>query len=168
MLSRSEAGSRREIDCVDGFKFGKRAGSAWDQSTYWVESRPSQKRRSSASVLNLGMGFRLFFIDHSFFTMHISEITRIFFPGALIVNVMCSNRPASVFPSAWNRTSSRLCLNIFNHEQWRAEKHFFSLRVIRAMRGVSTWFRTEADNRDCSRKWTRRSSSSPGAARTIA
>src|SRR5207249_91802 len=72
MLSRSEEGSRREIDWVDGFRFGKRAGLAPDQSTYGVESRFSQKRRSSASVLNLGMALRFFFIDHSFVSIDVS------------------------------------------------------------------------------------------------
>ena len=133
MLSRSEAGSRREIDWVDGFKFGKPAGLALDQSTYWVESRPSQKRRSSASVLNLGMGLRFFFIDHSFFTMHTSCGNNAY------LHPLCSPResnvqqPPRVLSQHMKSEFTLAVLNVFQHKQWRTEEHLFSLTLAHAV-----------------------------------
>lgn len=52
ILSNRPSGRRNEIVCVEGFRLGKRTGSARPQSTYAVDSCVSQNSRSSASVLN--------------------------------------------------------------------------------------------------------------------
>ena len=43
------AGSRKEMVSVEGLRFENLTGSAFDQSTYSVESCVSQNRRSSVS-----------------------------------------------------------------------------------------------------------------------
>ena len=70
--SRSESGNRIEIACVEDFRLGNRDWTAFDQSTYSVESWVSQNFRSSFSDLNLGMGLSFGFINFSLLWMHIS------------------------------------------------------------------------------------------------
>src|SRR5687767_14051079 len=53
--SKSDSGKRREIDRVDGFKFGNKTRSASFQFIYSEESCSLQKSRSSSSSLNLGI-----------------------------------------------------------------------------------------------------------------
>src|SRR5205823_12755284 len=50
MSSRREAGRRREIAWVDGFKFGKRTGLASDQST-WTRLKQERKRYANRRLV---------------------------------------------------------------------------------------------------------------------
>ena len=72
MLSSSISGRRREIVLVDGFRFGSATWLAFVQSTYSQESFFSQKLRSSASVLNVGVALRGLLINCPLFTVHVS------------------------------------------------------------------------------------------------
>jgi hypothetical protein len=56
---------RSEIASVEGLSLGNATSFALLQSTYSVLSFPedSQKARSAASLANLGIGFKRFFID---------------------------------------------------------------------------------------------------------
>jgi len=55
--SRTDSGKRKEIVLVDGFRLGKIARLAFDQSRYSVESCSAQNFLSESSLLNLGMDF---------------------------------------------------------------------------------------------------------------
>ena len=68
--SSSDTGSLSDIEVVDGLRLGMRTSLAVDQSTYLVESSRSQKARSSASVVNSGIGLSFFDIQDSFFATH--------------------------------------------------------------------------------------------------
>lgn len=59
------------IGAVENLRFGNTQRSAFDQSTYSVESTRSQKSRSSSSFLNLGIFFNFFIFDH-LLSMHLS------------------------------------------------------------------------------------------------
>ncbi|MCY4303589.1 MAG: hypothetical protein OXC62_02190 [Aestuariivita sp.] len=58
------------IAVMSGLRLGMRTPLAVDQSTYLVESSRSQKARSSASVVNSGIGFSFFDIQGWFFMTH--------------------------------------------------------------------------------------------------
>src|SRR5438128_2902878 len=62
MRSRRATGNRREIDVVDGFRFGRRTRSALLQSTYSSDAWVSQNCRSCTSFLKRGTGLRFLLI----------------------------------------------------------------------------------------------------------
>src|SRR5665213_1067126 len=65
-------GNRREIVCVEGFRFGNTTGWAFFQSRYAVESFFSQNALSSDSVANFGTDLRRLLINYSLLPVHIS------------------------------------------------------------------------------------------------
>lgn len=71
MRSSKASGNLREMVVVDGFKLGSTACFALLQSTKSVESCVSQKARSSASVLKVGILDLTVLIDISLFSVHI-------------------------------------------------------------------------------------------------
>src|SRR5207248_10660240 len=62
MRSRRATGNRREMDVVDGFRFGRRTRSALLQSTYSSDAWVSQNCRSCTSFLKRGTGLRFLLI----------------------------------------------------------------------------------------------------------
>src|SRR4051812_20670241 len=72
-----ETGRRRDMDSVDGLRFGKAGSAARAQSKYSVVSALAQNRRSSSSLENSGIalltfGLRLV-IDRPFTPAHVAR-----------------------------------------------------------------------------------------------
>ena len=65
-------GRRREIDVVEGLRFGNRTRSARPQSMQSVESWLSQKLRSSASLSKVGTGSGLLRIARPLLAAHVA------------------------------------------------------------------------------------------------
>jgi hypothetical protein len=125
MLSKRDSGSLMEMVLLEGFKFGKDAALAFDQSRYSVESVFAQNSPAVSSESRSGTCLSLFKIDLPLFFIHVT--------GGHDPNSISPSRkdkkqqPPSICGA--ERIMSRFVLGVFlvwQYIQGMVEKHLFA------------------------------------------